>query len=98
MNKQLELDFSCIKDLRDDVKNQIKENIEKGNYTLDQLNSIYRHIYVHLQKDLLLFVRNLFHFLLSHFLLILLFICSFFITDNLKKRTSRSSIILSNSA
>ena len=35
MNKQLELDFSCIKDLRDDVKNQIKENIENGNYTLD---------------------------------------------------------------
>ena len=50
MNKQLKLDFSCIKDLRDDVKNQIKENIEKENYTLDQLNSIYRHIYVCTEK------------------------------------------------
>jgi len=51
MNKQLELDFSCIKDLRDDVKNQIKEHIEKGNYTLSQLNSIYRHIYVSTEKS-----------------------------------------------
>ena len=62
MNKQLKLDFSCIKDLRDDVKNQIKENIEKENYTLDQLNSIYRHIYVctekfkPLQKDQVMFI------------------------------------------
>ena len=51
MRKQLELDFSCIKDLRDDVKNQIKEHIEKGNYTLSQLNSIYRHIYVSTEKS-----------------------------------------------
>ena len=33
MRKQLELDFSCIKDLRDDVKNQIKEHTQKRNNT-----------------------------------------------------------------
>jgi len=50
MNKQLELDLSCTIDQRDKIKKEIKNNIENGNYTLDELESIYRHIYVSTQK------------------------------------------------
>jgi hypothetical protein len=50
MNKQLELDLSLIIDQRDKIKKEIKNNIENGNYTLDELESIYRHIYVSTEK------------------------------------------------
>ncbi len=51
MNKQLELDLSLIIDQRDKIKKEIKNNIENGNYTLDELESIYRHIYVSTEKS-----------------------------------------------
>ena len=51
MNKQLELNFTYINDLRDEVKNQIKRNIEKQNYSLEELKNIYRHIYVSTEKS-----------------------------------------------
>ena len=44
MNKQLELNFSSTIDQRDSMKKKIKDNIENGNYTLDELESIHRHI------------------------------------------------------
>tara|TARA_R100000995_G_C3422818_1_gene94767 strand:+ start:81 stop:656 length:576 start_codon:yes stop_codon:yes gene_type:complete len=50
MNKQLEFDFSTIVDLRDDIKEKIINKINDSNYTLDQLQSIYRHIYVSTEK------------------------------------------------
>ena len=51
MNKQLELNFSLAFDQRDKIKKEIKNNIENGNYTLDELESIYRHIYVSTEKS-----------------------------------------------
>ena len=51
MNKQLELNFSLTIDQRDSVKKKIKDNIENGNYTLDELESIHRHIYVSTEKS-----------------------------------------------
>ena len=51
MNKQLELDLSLIIDQRDKIKKEIKNNIENENYTLDELESIYRHIYVSTEKS-----------------------------------------------
>tara|TARA_R100001509_G_scaffold101224_1_gene59214 strand:- start:380 stop:955 length:576 start_codon:yes stop_codon:yes gene_type:complete len=51
MNKQLELNLSSAIDQRNNVKKRIKDNIENGNYTLDELESIYRHIYVSTEKS-----------------------------------------------
>ena len=51
MNKQLELNLSTAIDQRNNVKKRIKDNIENGNYTLDELESIYRHIYVSTEKS-----------------------------------------------
>ncbi len=51
MNKQLELNLSSAIDQRNNVKKRIKDNIENGNYTLDELESIHRHIYVSTEKS-----------------------------------------------
>jgi len=51
MNKQLELNFSSTIHQRDSVKKKIKDNIENGNYNLDELESIYRHIYISTEKS-----------------------------------------------
>jgi len=51
MNKQLKLNLSTAIDQRNYVKKRIKDNIENGNYTLDELESIYRHIYVSTEKS-----------------------------------------------
>tara|TARA_R100000329_G_scaffold129781_1_gene108799 strand:+ start:58 stop:633 length:576 start_codon:yes stop_codon:yes gene_type:complete len=51
MNKQLELDLSLTIDQRDKIKAEIKNNIENGNYTLNELESIYRHIYVSTERS-----------------------------------------------